>query len=199
MKQVVVSCLLLVAAGALSSAQDFTEPRSGVRLPLQSADGQMVLLGAGVRSKTFVVKVKVYVAGLYAAPGALSKHKGKAAAPELYSDLVWGDFPKEIVLRFVRDVGKGRIQEAMREALPTADKTLTEQFVSFFPEVKQGQECRLRWGSGGVLEVTMAGERRPTIANKEFAAAVFAIYLGEKPIQVDLKQAMVARMAEALP
>lgn len=194
MKQVVLPCLVLSLAGVLGSADDFTEPRSGVRVATKSSDGQMELLGAGVRSKTFVVKVKVYVASLYVAPDAVAKHKGKAPSPELFSDLVWGDFPKQIVLHFVRNVGKGRIQDAMREALPAADKALTEQFVSFFPEVKEGQECVLHWGKGGVLEVTMNGEKKPVLANKEFAAAVFAIFLGEKPIQDDLKQALVARL-----
>lgn len=198
MRQAVLPCLLLAFTAAVGSAQDFTEPKTGVRLPLKSSDGQMVLLGAGVRSKTFVVKVKVYVASLYVAPEALAKHKGKPPAPELYSDLVWGDFPKEIVLRFVRNVGKGRIQDAMREALPGADKVLTDQFVSYFPEVKEGQECVLRWGAGGVLETIMAGEKRPAIDNKAFAAAVFGIFLGEKPIQEDLKQALVARVGEVL-
>ncbi len=86
----------------------------------------------------------------------------------------------------------------MREALPAADKALTDQFVSYFPEVKEGQECVLRWGAGGVLETIMAGEKRPAIDNKAFAAAVFGIFLGEKPIQEDLKQALVARVGEVL-
>ena len=198
MRQAVLPCLLLAFTVGVGSAQDFTEPKTGVRLPLKSGDGQMVLLGAGVRSKTFVVKVKVYIASLYVAPEALAKHKGKAPTRELFSDLVWGDFPKQIVLRFVRGVGKGRIQEAMREALPGADKNLTDQFVSYFPEVKEGQECVLRWGAGGVLETTMAGEKKPPLANKTFAAAVFGIFLGEKPIQEDLKLALVGRLREAI-
>lgn len=197
MKHVVLPSLLLALATS-GFAQEFTEPKTSVRLPLKSADGQMALLGAGVRSKTFVVKVKVYVAALYVTPEALAKHKGKAPTPELFTDLVWGDFPKEITLRFVRNVGKDRIQSAMREALPAADKALTDRFVSYFPEVKEGQECVLRWGSGGVLEVTMAGEKKAPIADKNFAAAVFGIYLGEKPIQDDLKLALVARASEVL-
>ena len=116
MKRFVLPGVLLAFATA-GFAQDFVEPKTGVRLPLSSSDG-FALLGAGVRTKTFVVKVKVYVAGLYAAPDALAKHKGKPPTPELFSDLVWGDFPKQVVLRFVRDVGKDKIREL--PGLPSA-------------------------------------------------------------------------------
>jgi hypothetical protein len=200
--------LRLLAAGAAlallptsAPAQDFVESGSGVAFPLKRDGG--TLLGAGLRVKKIAfVKAKVYAVALYvsddALAGPLAVHRGKTADPAFFKDLVWGDFPKELVLHFVRDVGQGRIQDAMREALEGASKGPLDAFVSYFPEVKTGQECVLRWGSGGVLEVTMAGAAKPPIADKTFAAAVFGLYVGEHPLQDDIKAGVTSRAAEIL-
>jgi hypothetical protein len=200
--------LRLLAVGGASAllstsllAQDFVEPGSGVAFPLRRDAG--TLLGAGLRVKKIAfVKAKVYAVGLYvgddALAGPLAAHRGKTTDAAFFKDLVWGDFPKELVLHFVRDVGQGRIQDAMREALEGAAKGPLDTFVSYFPEVKTGQECVLRWGSGGVLEVTMAGAAKPPIADKTFAAAVFSLYVGEHPLQDDIKAGVTSRAAELL-
>jgi hypothetical protein len=86
----------------------------------------------------------------------------------------------------------------MREALEGAAKGPLDAFVSYFPEVKTGQECILRWGSGGVLEVTMAGTAKPPLADKAFAAAVFGLYVGEHPLQDDIKAAITSRAGDLL-
>jgi Chalcone isomerase-like len=198
-RAVVIAAAL--AAAAPSWAEDFTEPKSGVAFPLKRDEA--TLLGAGLRVKKIAfVKVKVYAAGLYVGDGALAGplavHKGKAGAAAFFKDLVWGDFPKEIILHFTRDLGQERIQDAMREALSTAEKAPLDTFISYFPEVHTGEECVLRWGAGGVLEAVMAGKAKPPIANKAFAAAVFALYLGEVPLQDDLKADLVSRATQVL-
>ena len=192
------AAVLILALSASASAEDVVEPRSGVSFPA-TRDG-LDLIGTGLRLKSIAfVKVKVYALALYVAPsardGVLAQHRGKNRPPALYQDLMWGDFPKEIVLRFTRGLGQGRIQEAMREALEGADKARTDAFISYFPEVQEGQECVLRWVSpGGSLDVTMAGEKKPRIDDKAFAAAVFGIWLRETPIQDDIKAELVSRL-----
>jgi len=196
-KQVTAAVLALaVSAPSLLRAEDVKEPRSGVTFPAKI--GNMSLLGVGLRvRKVAFITAKVYAIGLYVSDAALAAplaaHKGRTTSPELYRDLVWGDFEKQVTLKFTREVDRPRIQEAMRETLAGADKARTDQFVSYFPEVHTGQECVLRWAPGGVLETTMAGQPRPPIADKNFAAAVFAIWLGEKPIQEDIKHDLVSR------
>jgi hypothetical protein len=187
---------LALVAPSIVHAEDVKEPRSGVSFPTKAGD--LSLLGVGLRVKSIAfVKVKVYAIGLYvsdaALAGPLAAHKGRLGSPEFYRDLVWGDFDKKVTLKFTRDLGQDRIQEAMREALAGADKARVDTFVSYFPEVKTGQECVLRWAPGGVLQTTMAGQPRPPIADKSFAAAVFAIWLGDKPIQADIKADLASR------
>jgi hypothetical protein len=191
-----VTGALALAASALQ-AQDVTEPGSGVKFAVH--EGDQSLLGVGLRTKTFL-KVKVYAIGLYAADaalaGPLAAYKGQTTSPGFYKALVEGDFAKEVRLRFVRDLSANQIQEAMREALARADKARVDQFVAYFPAIQSGNECLLRWAPGGTLETVMAGQAKAPIADKAFATALFGVWLGEKPIQEDVKKALVSRAAE---
>jgi hypothetical protein len=191
--------LLALAAPVPALAQDVTEPATGVRFAARADD--MSLLGVGLRTRT-MFKVKVYAIGLYVADSALSgplaAHKGKTAAPAFYRDLVEGDFPKQVVLKFVRDLGQETIQEAMRSALAGANKSRVDAFVSYFPVIKSGQECLLRWAPGGTLETTIAGQAKPPIADKAFAAALFSVWLGPRPLQEDIKRGLASRAPELI-
>jgi Chalcone isomerase-like len=197
--------LAILATGALAlaapllQAQDVTEPGSGVKFATH--DGDQSLLGVGLRTKTFL-KVKVYAIGLYVADaalaGPLAPYKGQTTSPAFYKTLVEGDFAKQVRLRFVRDLSANQIQEAMREALARADKARVDQFVAYFPAIKTGDDCLLRWAPGGTLETVMAGQAKAPIADKAFAMELFGVWLGEKPIQEDVKKALVSRAPELL-
>jgi len=169
-------------------AQDVVEPRSGAKFAAKS--GELTLTGVALRTKTFL-KVKVYAIGLYVADvalaGPLAAYKGKPKTPAFYKDLLAGDFPKELRLQFLRDLSAGQIQGAFRETLAGADKAKMEAFVSYFGELKSGQECVVRYAPGGTLETLVQGAARLPIADKAFATAVFSIWLGDNPIQDDIK------------
>lgn len=182
--------MLLVLALAVPARADVAEPRTGVRFPEKI--GETSLLGVGLRTKT-ILKVKVYAIALYAADAALAGSLKGKTGPDLYRELVWGDFPKEIHLRLVRDVSASQMQEAIRDALEKADKARTDQFVSYFGDIKNGEEYVLRWAPGGTLETIAKGTAKGPIADKNFAAAVFGIWLGDEPIQDDIKRDLVAR------
>ena len=196
MKAYAFALTFLFLATSPGTVQEVIEPRSGVRFAVKRGD--LSLLGVGVRTRTWF-KVKVYAIGLYVADRALSGplavHKGTLGSHAFYKDLISGDFPKEVRLKFTRDVSRNEIQEAMREALTGANKARIDTLVSYFPEIKAGQECVIRWAPGGTLETVMAGKSMPLIADRDFAAAVFAVWLGEKPIQKDIKKGLVSRAA----
>jgi hypothetical protein len=189
---VLALALFALLAPVAPARADVAEPKTGVRFPEKI--GEMSLLGVGLRTKT-ILKVKVYAIGLYVADSALPLLKGKTGA-DLYKDVVWGDFPKEVHLRLVRDVSASQMQESIREALENADKTRLDTFVSYFGDIKTGQEYVLRWAPGGTLETVASGTPKPPIADKNFAGAVFGIWLGEEPIQDDIKRDLVSRLPE---
>lgn len=195
-----VAALAALALAGSAAAQTWTEPKSGASFAVKKDD--MTLLGGGLRVKKIVFTFKAYAIGLYvsdaAIAGPLAAFKGKTTSPEFYKELQTGDFEKEVVLKFMRNLSEGRIQGAMRESLEGAEPKLLDQFVSYFPELKEGQEAVLRWAPGGTLETIMAGQPKPPIASREFAERLFGLYVGPKPIQEDIKAGMVARAAEVI-
>lgn len=195
MKMVLAALVALVALQQPPAMEEeVVEPRTGVRFTTRQAD--LSLLGMGVRTKS-IFRVKVYAIGLYVADaalaGPLAAHKGKLDTPEFYRDLVWGDFEKQVNMKFVRDVTRAEVQEAFREALPQVNRARLDEFAAHFVDTKQGQEYILRWAPGGVLETSFISQPNTPIADKDFAAAVFGIWLGEYPIQADIKRDLVSR------
>lgn len=194
MTRFAAASLFTLALAAPSFAEDVIEPKSGVKFDAKSED--MSLLGVGLRTKTFL-KVKVYAVGLYVAEsalaGPLAAYKGKTNTPAFFNELVSGDFPREIRMKFVRDVSASQIQEAFRESLAGATGSRVDQFVGYFPDTKVGQEYVLHYSPGGTLDVTAAGLKKVPIADKAFAQRVFGIWLGPKPIQDEIKQGLVSR------
>jgi hypothetical protein len=201
-----VKTLVLAAGLAVSllspsagRAADVTEPRTGVTFPARR-DG-MTLLGTGVRTKT-LLKVKVYAIGLYvsdaALAGPLARYRGRTTDPAFYRELVTGDFPKQFVMIFVRDATAGQVRDGFYEALPTIDRKRLNVFSAGFGAPRKGDAYVLRWASGGVLETTAAGLQKPPIRDRAFSTAVFSIWLGEKPLQPDIKREIVARSGKVL-
>ena len=196
MRHIAAALLALAVAVPNGRARaDVAEPRTGVRFPEKV--GETTLLGVGLRTKT-ILKVKVYAIGLYVADAAIAGSlKGKVGA-DLYRELVWGDFPKEVHLRLVRDVSASQMQDSIREALERAARPRVDAFVAYFGDIKTGQEYVLRWAPGGTLETVANGVAKPPIADKDFAAAVFGIWLGDEPIQEDVKRELVSRAPQLL-
>src|SRR6185503_8544040 len=120
----------------------------------------MSLLGAGVRTKTFL-KVKVYAICLYVADaavtGPLAPYRGRTTDPAFYRELVAGDFPKQVVMTFVRDATAEQVRDAFHESLPTVDPKRLDLFASHFGAPHKGDVYVVRWAPGGELQVTAAG------------------------------------------
>ena len=175
-------------------AQDVTEPKSGTKFAVK--DGDTSLLGVGLRTKT-MLKVKVYAIGLYVADSAIAGPlKGKAGSA-LYGELVNGDFKKKVVMKFVRDVSASQVREAFHDALKGVGGK-TDEWIAYFGDIRSGQECVIAWNPGVGLETKVVGVDKPAINDKAFASAVFGIWLGDKPIQEDIKKDLVARAPELL-
>jgi hypothetical protein len=194
-----MKCLLvpLIALSLIvpALAQDIAEPKSGTNFAAKDADSS--LLGVGLRTKTFA-KVKVYAIGLYVADSAIAGPlKGKAGSPDLYQQLVAGDFKKKVVMKFLRNVSASQIQDAFRESLKGSSPR-TDEWLVYFTDISSGQECVIGWTPGVGLETKVAGTEKAAINDKSLASAIMAIWLGDKPIQDDIKKNLVSRGGELL-
>lgn len=187
----------LVAQPAPAAA-DVVEPSSGAAFPeTRSVGGKTYqLVGTGLRKK-FVIKV--YAMGLYLEQaGAKQAYAGGAGSgPQAF--VIGGGFGKVMALRFLRDVDKGKIQDAYKESLQAALSGPTaadaQAFINLFDrDVKQGQELLIQADEGGKLSVSIAGQRKEGPQSPALAKAVWEIWLGNKPIAPDAKKTLVERL-----
>jgi hypothetical protein len=194
MNRIIAALFVLCMVGP-ALAQEVAEPKSGAKFAVK--DGDTSLLGVALRTKT-IARVKVYAIGLYVADSAIAGPlKGKASTPELYRELVNGDFKKKVVMKFLRDVSTEQIRDAFRDSLKGAGSK-TEMWLAYFNEIRSGQECVIGWTPGAGLETRVAGVEKPAMNDKAFAAAVFGIWLGDKPIQEEVKRDLAGRAGELL-
>jgi Chalcone isomerase-like len=147
-------------------------------------DGKTLKLnGMGLRVK---VIVSVYVAGLY-----LETPSKNAPA------ILKADEGRRVVLAMLRDLDQKTIVEAIRTGfdknsaaqLPALKERL-DTFCALIPSLKEGQTLTLSYTPGKGTSVVGAGSAT-VIPGKDFADALFAVWLGTSPVDDGLKKGML--------
>lgn len=167
---------------------------AGVRLP--DEDQKLILNGAGLRKRAFF---QVYVIGLY-----LPERKAAAA------DAIGAAGPKRIAIHMVRDVGadqfgdaltdgmKDNVSEAEMKALEPRVRQL-QSIMASMKEAKTGMRITLDWTPGGTVMTIDGKPAGQPIPGEDFYRALLKIWLGEKPVQADLKKALLGEMSGSKP
>ena len=160
----------------------------GVKLDDKMSVGgqELVLNGAGIRTK---VMFKVYVGSLY--------------LPQKTADLqgVLAKGPRRIQLNLLRALSADQLVDALVDGLNESNtpeqlaaiKTQTDQMVSImklFKEVKEKDVVTLDFVEG-TTRVGLNGEAKGTIVGTAFNEALTRVWVGDKPVQTDLKKAML--------
>jgi Chalcone isomerase-like len=175
------AALVLVAGPLLAASVD------GVKVPdTMTVDGKTLKLnGAGVRKKAMF---RVYVAALY-----LENPSKDADA------IIAADEAKSMRLRMMRAVEGSKISGAIVEgfennsaALMAALRPRLQQLAKLIPDVKEGDEILLTWVPGQGTIVNVREKNTGTIEGRDFADALFSVWLGASPVQDDLKAALLA-------
>lgn len=158
---------------------------------LQTEGKVLVLNGTGLRiKKIFFIDVKVYAAGLY-----LEK---KETNPSKILDL---NSPKCLILKFIYSrVGKDKLVEAFEEGFKNNNPVLAEKlgneiekFLSFWKEMKEGEEARLIYLPNCGTKVVINGKEIGTIEGEEFSKLLFSVWLGENPPNKELKEGLLGK------
>ena len=181
MKKLTLAALMLSLCTFASAAEV-----AGVNVPdTATVDGKALKLnGAGLRKKALF---KVYVAGLYV------ENTMRDAAALLSSNQM-----KSIRLHMMRDVKGTQISDSIRDGFQRNSaaqqeklKTRLDQLAGMFSDVSEGEEIALTWLPDKGTKVTVRGTDRGTIEGRDFADALFAVWIGPNPVQDDLKKALV--------
>jgi len=153
------------------------------------ASSELVLNGAGLRKRAFF---QVYAIGLY-----LPERKTLAA------ELVAATGPKRVAIHMLRDVEadqfsgaladgvKDNHSEAEAKALEPRVKQLAA-IMAEMKEAKKGMRITLDWVPAAGTQVTVEGKSAGApIPGEDFYRALLRIWLGDKPVQDDLKKALL--------
>ena len=183
MRKFLMTCFALCFAGVAFGADV-----GGVKLADKAAVGgqELVLNGAGIRTKAIF---KVYVGSLYV--------PGKAA--DLAAVLAKG--PRRIQMNLLRNVSADDLLDALNDGMKdnntaaemAAVKAQQDQLATImkaFGEVKEGNVVTLDFVDGATV-VGFNGAAKGTIPGAAFNTALTKIWLGDKPVQADLKKAML--------
>jgi hypothetical protein len=187
MKRYWIACVVLALAVVPAAAMEL----AGVTLPdTTTVNGSTLKLnGMGVRTKT-MLKVKVYVAGLY-----LTTPSHDAVA------IVAVDEAKQVLMHFLyKKVEKDKLTEAWREgfannsaaALP-ALKARLDEFCALWPDMASGERAVITYLPGTGTRLELNGKEAGVIPGKDFADAMFAVWLGTKPADTGLKEGIVGK------
>ncbi len=177
--------LLLMSAAFLSSAS-IAATVGDVTVADEAAVGgqNLVLNGVGVREAT-MLKVKVYVMGLY--------------LPEKYGDaeaIIASEGNKRIAMHFVRDVGVEDLRKGWTEGFEkntqdvAAVQSEIDRFNAAMRDIEEGEAITLDFVDQSVT-VSVGDQQADTIEGREFQQALLAIWLGPKPPNDSLKSGVL--------
>lgn len=185
--------LLLAAVTALSFNLAAAVEVAGVKFDDKSrvGNGELVVNGAGLRKK---LVIKVYAMALY-----LPEKRGDAEA------VLAAKGPKRISLSLLRDLSAKQFVEALEEGVTNnhteaemaALKDRLKQFsdtLLALGEAKSGTVVIIDWLPESGTRLTVNGQvKGKDIAGDDFYKALLRIWLGNKPVQDDLKQALLGK------
>ncbi len=181
--------LAALLAAAFLAPSAFAVEVAGV--PVDEAadlDGKkLVLNGAGLRKKLFF---KVYVGALY-----VEQRSADAAA------LLAADAPRLVRLHMLRELDRESILKAFREGIEknspaTAAAALAKlaQVEKAIPaELKPGQVVTVTYRPGAGTSLGIQGGTAASVEGKDFADAILRVWLGDEPVDADLKAGMLGK------
>jgi hypothetical protein len=160
----------------------------GVQFPetLTVEGKELKLNGAGLRTK---VVFKVYAAGLYL------QNPSSSAQQAIESDQV-----KRVRMSMLRDLEKKAIVDAIVDGfkknagdkLPALKQRL-DTFTKAIPDLKKGDELVLTYVPGKGTTIESKAGQKISVEGKDFADALFAVWLGKNPVDGSLKDGMLGK------
>jgi hypothetical protein len=153
----------------------------------QVGNTDLVLNGVGIRTKVFF---KVYVAALYAPK--------KVAA---VGAIVDSHEPRRMALHLMRDLDADALIGALKEGLQNnhspGDLAKLKAEIDQFEGVMRGIGNAHKGDlitidfSGDGTSVSFNGKPRGSVMGEAFGRALLKVWLGDKPVDADLKQALL--------
>ena len=189
MRRTIIS-LAAAFATALMVAESRAAEVSGVKLDDKAtvAGTPLVLNGAGLRTK---LMLKIYVVALYVPARTTSADA-----------VINSKQPRLARLVMKRGLGAGTVWDAFDEGIQAnsspaelaaiaSELAQIEKLFNDLGEVKEGDVIDIEFLPGGSTAVKYQGQAKGTIASAGLQRALLKIWLGEDPVQSDLKASLL--------
>src|SRR4051812_6503037 len=145
---------------------------------------QLHLMGMGLRKKLWF---KVYIASFY-----LEQPMDDPA------QVISSDQVKRVEMHMLRDLERGKIVEAVEEGfqknsaqqMPALRERL-ERFLKSIPDLKSGEAIFVTYVPGRGTHIKAGRGEEIDLQGKDFADALFSVWLGPHPVDGELKQEML--------
>jgi hypothetical protein len=182
--------LMLALAAGLANALDLEGVKLDDTITLDDGQSRLVLNGAGVRHKMAVVKV--YVGALYLTAKMTDADK-----------IIADPGPKRVAMHILADELTAKdLTASLNNALAAnhipAELALIEsrirdlnRVMNSIGVIKKGGTITLDYLPGTGTRITVNGEEKITIKGEEFFQAMLRIWIGKKPVDGGLRNAML--------
>ena len=148
----------------------------------------LVLNGAGVREKLLL---RIYVVALYLPKPASDVAGVFARAPRrIQMNMLLGASADEIVQALLDTMADNSTSAELAAVKPQTDRLVA--LIRRFKAVRKGDVVTLDFVAGGT-NLGWNGKPRGRIPGAAFNRALTRIWLGDKPVQADLKQKLLGR------
>ena len=173
-----IATVFLLLAGPSSAAQV-----ENIYFPDFYTEGNVDLKIRGAGVLRYMVFVKAYAGGLY-------------LPEDVSSDDALSEVPKRLEVEYFQAIKGKDFGPATRKMIAKNVDELTFQRLEpkielhsrMYVDVKPGDRYSLTYIPGKGTELALNGEPKGTIEGSEFAAALFSIWLGSKPINESFKK-----------
>ena len=176
---ITILCLSLPATAGTIEGVEFAER-------VEAGDQELVLTGLGLLR--YRVIFRGYVAALYLPAGTDPSQ-------------VLSDVAKRLELEYFWAIDGGDIREAGEELLArnVSAETMTllrprlDQIGALYEDVEPGDRYALTYVPGRGTELSKNGAALGVIEGADFAAAYFAIWLGDEPLDASLREQLLTQ------
>ena len=184
MKRFVLTTLLCLAVGSPALAKEL----AGVKLAdTIKVDGKSLTLnGVGLRKK-FIFDV--YVAGLYVEKPSQS---GEAILKADEAKLVRMVMRRDLDAASIKDAIRAGFEQNAGNKLPSLKDRLNK-FMAVIPAVKSNDVLSLKYIPGEGTTVEAKSGQKETVEGKDFADALFSVFIGKHPVDDGLKNGMLGK------
>lgn len=139
----------------------------------------------GIGSKTYIF-IKVFVAGLYVAPDAGARAVSDDIAKRLEVAYLYPVPGRKLAVETRRRI---QLNTTAQEFMAIKDRV--DVMDRYFVDLKPGDRYALTYIPGVGTLFSLNGNIAGTIPGYDFAKALFSVWIGEKPINPSLKEALL--------